>query len=78
MVRAVEQNNRNVGGGNIRHREQSLLVQGMGRTTNAEQIAGIVIKAEEGVPIRVGDVAEVTIGSKIRRGALRPTDRAKS
>jgi cobalt-zinc-cadmium resistance protein CzcA len=70
VVRAVEQNNRNVGGGNIRHREQSLLVQGLGRTTNAEQIAGIVIKAEEGVPVRVGDVAEVTIGSEIRRGAV--------
>jgi len=70
VVRAVEQNNRNVGGGNIRHREQSLLVQGMGRTTNAEQIAGIVIKAEEGVPVRVGDVGEVTIGSEIRRGAV--------
>ena len=70
VVRAVEQNNRNVGGGNIRHREQSLLVQGLGRTTNAEQIAGIVIKAEEGVPVRVGDVAEVAIGSEIRRGAV--------
>jgi heavy metal efflux system protein len=70
VVRAVEQNNRNVGGGNIRHREQSLLVQGLGRTTNAEQIAGIVIKAEEGVPVRVSDVAEVSIGSKIRRGAV--------
>jgi cobalt-zinc-cadmium resistance protein CzcA len=70
VVRAVEQNNRNVGGGNIRHREQSLLVQGLGRTTNAEQIGGIVIKAKDGVPVRVSDVAEVAIGSKIRRGAV--------
>ena len=41
-----------------------------GRTTNIEQIKSIVITAKDGVPIRVGDVADVTIGSEIRRGAV--------
>ena len=70
VVRAVEENNRNVGGGNIREGTQSVLVQGVGRTTNVEQIKGIVITATDGVPIRVGDVAEVAIGPEIRRGAV--------
>ena len=70
VVRAVEENNRNVGGGNVREGTQSVLVQGVGRTTNVEQIKGIVITAKDGVPIRVGDVAEVAIGSEIRRGAV--------
>jgi len=70
VVRAVEENNRNVGAGNVRQGTQSVLVQGLGRTTNVEQIKGIVITATDGVPIRVGDVAEVTIGSEIRRGAV--------
>ncbi|MBI2826492.1 MAG: efflux RND transporter permease subunit [Planctomycetia bacterium] len=70
VVRAVEQNNRNVGGGNVREGTQSVLVQGLGRTVNADQIKGIVITAKDGVPIRVGDVADVTIGSEIRRGAV--------
>jgi cobalt-zinc-cadmium resistance protein CzcA len=70
VVRAVEENNRNVGGGNVREGTQSVLVQGLGRTVNIEQIKGIVIKAKDGVPIRVGDVADVMIGSEIRRGAV--------
>jgi heavy metal efflux system protein len=70
VVRAVEQNNRNVGGGNVREGTKSVLVQGLGRTTDAEQIMGIVITSHDGVPVRVGDVADVTIGSEIRRGAV--------
>jgi cobalt-zinc-cadmium resistance protein CzcA len=70
VVKAVEENNRNVGAGNIREGTRSVLVQGLGRTTNAEQIKGIVIAARHGVPIRVSDVAEVAIGSEIRRGAV--------
>ena len=70
VVEAVEENNRNVGGGNVREGTQSVLVQGLGRTANIDQIKGIVITAKDGVPIRVGDVADVTIGSEIRRGAV--------
>ncbi len=70
VVRAVEENNRNVGGGNVREGSQSVLVQGLGRTVNVEQIKGIVVTAKDGVPIRVADVAEVMIGSEIRRGAV--------
>ena len=69
-VSAVEQNNQNVGGGMVREGAQALLVQGVGRTSTIEQIKGIVITAKDGVPVRVGDVAEITIGSEIRRGAV--------
>jgi len=70
VVKAVEENNRNVGAGNVREGTRSVLVQGLGRTTNVDQIKGIVITARHGVPIRVADVAEVAIGSEIRRGAV--------
>ena len=70
VVRALEENNRNVGGGNVREGAQSVLVQGLGRTANIDEIKGIVIKAIDGVPVRVRDVANVTIGSEIRRGAV--------
>ncbi len=49
---------------------EMLLVQGLGRTSDASQIEGIVIKAVDGVPVRVGDVAKVKIGYEIRRGAV--------
>jgi cobalt-zinc-cadmium resistance protein CzcA len=70
VVEAVEKNNRNVGGGNIRQNSQMLLVHGLGRTVNVEQIKNIVVKAHDGVPVRVRDVADVEIGHEVRRGAV--------
>ena len=70
VVEAVERNNRNVGGGDIRQDSQMLLVHGIGRTVNVEQIRNIVVTAKEGVPIRVQDVADVEIGHEVRRGAV--------
>jgi len=70
VVKAVKANNRNVGGGNITQNTEMLLVHGIGRTVNIKQIENIVIKANNGVPIRVRDVAKVQIGHEIRRGAV--------
>ena len=70
VVGAVKANNRNVGGGNITRNTEMLLVHGIARTVNIEQIANIVIKAVDGTPIRVGDVANIEIGHEIRRGAV--------
>jgi cobalt-zinc-cadmium resistance protein CzcA len=70
VLQAVDKNNRNVGGGNIRQNSQMLLVHGLGRTVTVEQIKNIVITAKDGVPLRVRDVAEVEIGHAVRRGAM--------
>lgn len=70
VIEAVEKNNKNVGGGNIRQNSQMLLVHGLGRTVNVKQIENIVVTARDGVPIRVKDVADVEVGSEIRRGAV--------
>jgi len=70
VVEAVRKNNLNVGGGNISQEGGMLLVQGLGRTSGLSELRQIVVTANEGVPIRVGDVAEVAIGHEIRRGAV--------
>lgn len=70
VAAAVEQNNRNVGGGMIRQSSQALLVQGIGRTRTLEEIGEIVITARDGKPIKVRDVADIEVGSEIRRGAV--------
>ncbi|HEY1380252.1 MAG TPA: efflux RND transporter permease subunit, partial [Gemmataceae bacterium] len=70
MVAAVDKNNRNVGGGNIRQNGQMLLVHGLGRTATVGQIGNIVVTAHDGVPVRVRDVADVEIGHEVRRGAV--------
>jgi cobalt-zinc-cadmium resistance protein CzcA len=70
VVEAVEKNNANIGGGSIRQNSQMLLVQGLGRTVNTEQIKNIVVAAKDGVPIKVSQVADVVVGHEIRRGAV--------
>ena len=70
VTEAVKENNRNVGGGNIAVGARMLLVHGLGRTVNLEQIKNIVITAKDGVPIRVRDVADVQTGHEIRLGAV--------
>ncbi len=70
VVTAVKANNRNVGGGNISRNTEMLLVHGVGRTVNTEQIENIVIRAVDGSPIRIRHVADVQIGHEIRRGAV--------
>ena len=67
---AIEKNNLNVGGGNIQEQSNSLLVQGVGRTTSLDELRQIVVAAKGGVPIRLKDVAEIAIGHEIRRGAV--------
>ncbi len=70
LFRALEANNHNVGGGQVVRNGESLLVQGIGLTTNVEEIANIVITSHEGVPVRVQDVASVQVDHEIRRGAV--------
>lgn len=70
VVNALQENNRNVGGGNVDRMGEMLLVQGLGRTTDIPQIENIVIKAVDGVPVRIRDVATVEVGHEIRRGAV--------
>ena len=57
---ALRTNNENVGGGTVTDGSEMLLVHGVGRTVNIEEIEDIVIASEvDGVPIRVRDVADV-------------------
>lgn len=78
VVDAVRRNNRNVGGGNIRQNSQMLLVHGIGRTVDLDQIRKVVVAAEDGVPVRVSDVAAVEIGHEIRRGAVTADGRGEA
>lgn len=70
LIAALEANNRNVGGGVLERAGEALLVHGLGLTTNTEQIGDIMIRASEGVPVRVRDVATVRVDHEIRRGAV--------
>lgn len=70
VFETVQRNNLNVGGGQITQSGESLLVQGLGRVANIEEIGNIVLLSHQGVPVHVRDVAEVRVDSEIRRGAV--------
>lgn len=70
LVEALERNNGNVGGGAIDQAGQSALVQGIGMITKPSDVEDIILTARGGVPTRVRDVARVTEGRAIRRGAV--------
>ncbi|MCC6419632.1 MAG: efflux RND transporter permease subunit [Gemmataceae bacterium] len=65
-----DESNYNAGGGSIRQKTQMFLVHGVGRAGSAEDLRAVVLGAREGVPVRLGDVADVEVGYEIRRGAV--------
>jgi cobalt-zinc-cadmium resistance protein CzcA len=78
LVEALQANNQNVSGGQIVRSGESLLVHGVGLTTNVEEIANIVIASHEGTPVRVREVAEVKEDHEIRRGAVTADGRGEA
>ncbi len=78
LVEALQANNQNVGGGQITRGGESLLVHGVGLTTNVQEIANIVITSHDGTPVRVRDVAQVKEDHEIRRGAVTADGRGEA
>ncbi|HBN78774.1 MAG TPA: CusA/CzcA family heavy metal efflux RND transporter [Planctomycetaceae bacterium] len=70
VSQAIQANNENVGGGTVIDGSEMLLVHGVGRTVSIKQVEAIIVSAQDGVPVRVGDVADVHIGHEVRRGAV--------
>jgi len=67
---ALEMNNRNDGAGRLNDGEEVLVVRTEGAITNLEDIRNIVVRPDPTLPVRLGDVAEVHIGSLTRYGAV--------
>ncbi|MGI9188675.1 MAG: efflux RND transporter permease subunit [Longimicrobiaceae bacterium] len=70
VLDAVAENNQNAGGGYITQGAEQLVVRGVGRVQELDQIRNIIVTSRGGTPVRVGDVADVVIGSTIRQGAV--------
>jgi cobalt-zinc-cadmium resistance protein CzcA len=70
IVEAVQANNRNVGGQFLVVGAEEYLVRGLGLLGALEEIQAITLKTLNGVPITIGDVADVVYGKEIRRGVV--------
>ena len=69
VIAAIEANNVSRGANYIEQNGESYVVRTSGRVENAEDISQIVVAARAGVPVRIKDVAEVTIGKELRTGS---------
>ncbi|MDB5583148.1 MAG: Heavy metal efflux pump CzcA [Bradyrhizobium sp.] len=69
VMRALAENNANVGAGYIERNGEQYLVRTPGQVANKEEIRDIVIGSRGGIPVRIRDVAEVKEGSDLRTGA---------
>jgi cobalt-zinc-cadmium resistance protein CzcA len=70
LVEAVRSNNENVGGQFLVIGSEESLVRGLGLLKDLEGIRSIPIKVEDGVAIKLSDVADVVYGNEIRRGVV--------
>ncbi|MEK8088842.1 CusA/CzcA family heavy metal efflux RND transporter [Thermithiobacillus plumbiphilus] len=70
LAQAIQSNNRNDGAGRLSEGDEVLLVRGEGRIKNLEDLRALVVTNRDGVPVRLGDVAEIRIGALTRYGVV--------
>jgi len=70
VLEALERNNSIAGGAYIEKREETYFIRGEGLLKSEDDIRKVVIRNTNGVPLLVGDVAEVKPGFANRYGAI--------
>lgn len=70
VVEAVERNNANAGGGVVVQDWEQVYLRGVGLLRDIPDIERIALKSVDGAPVYLRDVADVSIGSEPRQGAV--------
>ena len=71
IVEAIEAGNAIAAGGYLEHGDEQYILRGLGQATSADDVRRTVVRSSAtGVPILVGDVAEVRYGPELRQGAV--------
>jgi cobalt-zinc-cadmium resistance protein CzcA len=70
LQQAIESGNRNDGAGRLVDGEDALIVRAVGAIQSVDDLQAQVVRAQGGKVVRLGDVAEVGIGSLTRYGAV--------
>ena len=69
VVKAIEANNVSRGARYIERNGQGVVVRSAGRLESAAELENVVVSTRGGVPVRVRDVATVSIGGETRTGS---------
>lgn len=68
VIGAVKASNAEVGGRLVEYGGREYMVRGRGYVKTTRDLEQAVLKAENGTPVRIGEVATVTLGPEMRRG----------
>lgn len=69
VMNALSSNNANVGAGYIERSGEQYLIRVPGQVGTLDEIRRIIVANRHGLPIRIGDVADVILGEELRTGA---------
>lgn len=69
LIHAIERNNQNRGIGFIEHRGAQWLLRVPGQADTVNSLKDFLVAKIDGVPVRLGDVAEIGEGREMRTGA---------
>ena len=70
LKEAISANNRNDGAGRLSEGDEVLLVRSEGSITSLDDLRAVVVTMKDGAPVRVGNLAEVKIGTVTRYGVV--------
>lgn len=68
VAEALRSSNHNASGGFLVEGGQEYLLRAVGRARDVADVARTVVTVRDGYPIRVGQVADVRVGAKLKRG----------
>ncbi|MEQ1599103.1 MAG: CusA/CzcA family heavy metal efflux RND transporter [Methylotenera sp.] len=70
LQQVLENNNRNGGAGRLNDGEGSLLVRAEGGFKTIEDVQNTIVRSEQGMSVKIADVADVRVGAITRYGAV--------
>ena len=70
LADAMSRNNANTGGSYIERNSQAYFIRGEGAIGSLKDIENTIIHTQNGLPVRIGNVATVRFGHAVRFGAL--------
>lgn len=68
VIEKIRSNNLNVGAQFIEKDAEEFIVRSVGLASTIEDLQNIVVKAKDGTPVYLKDLAEIRIGGAVRRG----------
>ncbi|MCX6903805.1 MAG: efflux RND transporter permease subunit, partial [Verrucomicrobia bacterium] len=74
LFTALGRGNANAGGSYVNQGAQQYLIRGIGLLRSADDIGNIVLTPRNGTPVRIKDIASVTLGAMPRQGVMGQDD----